>query len=322
MDGLISVIVPVYNVEEYLPCCIESIIKQTYRNLEIIIVDDGSTDCSLKICQKYSEKDKRIHLYTKINGGLSSARNLGLDKANGDFVSFVDSDDWIELSMYETLIKNLLDSHADMAVCQIFNCDYKKLKKIPTQDDGKKIILKGFYTYLNYIFAPQKPEIRFEVWNKLYKKNLVNDIRFKNSQIFEDIYYTRKVLETAKSIVCINIPLYNYRVNRPGSTCRSFDISRLSKQDELNDIIKILDDGNHPDLLRKYVDYTMNTTLEFFCAANYFGGSEDEKKMICDRFNKYYEFCLNNDFIIHFKYRLFNFSHSLYYFFKKIKNIL
>ena len=117
MGNLISIIVAIYNVDQYLEQCIDSIINQSYKNLEIILVNDGSTDNSKNICDYYSEIDKRIKVVHKKNGGVSSARNTGIDIATGDYIAFVDSDDYLELNMYETMINNLEQNQCDMGVC-------------------------------------------------------------------------------------------------------------------------------------------------------------------------------------------------------------
>ena len=119
---LISVIVPVYNVESYLKVCVDSILAQTYENLEIILVDDGSKDSSGKMCDEYAEKDARIKVVHKKNGGVSSARNKGLDVASGEYIGFVDSDDSTKPNMFEILYKNMVTSDADVSVCKANNC--------------------------------------------------------------------------------------------------------------------------------------------------------------------------------------------------------
>lgn len=119
MNNLISVIVPVYKVEKYIKKCIESIINQTYENLEIILVDDGSPDNCGKICDEYAKKDKRIKVIHKENGGVSSARNLGLEKSNGQYITFIDSDDWIEEEYCEILLTTLKEQNADCAICRL-----------------------------------------------------------------------------------------------------------------------------------------------------------------------------------------------------------
>ena len=141
MENLISIIVPVYNVENYLRKCVDSIINQSYKNLEIILVDDGSTDSSGKICDEYSLKDSRIKVIHKKNGGLSDARNAGMEIASGDFWGFVDSDDYIDSDMYSVLLENLLGAEADLSACgRIFTYDGKE---IPEYSENNPVTLSG-----------------------------------------------------------------------------------------------------------------------------------------------------------------------------------
>ena len=152
MNGLISVIVPVYNCDRYLPKCLDSILSQSYKNIEIICIDDKSTDNSLGICETYSEKDKRIRIIKrKSNGGLSCARNMGIDASKGDYIAFVDSDDWIDKDFIKVLYENMVDNDADLSVASISysnieipyhgNEDVKVLTK-----SGKELLLEMFVT--------------------------------------------------------------------------------------------------------------------------------------------------------------------------------
>ena len=211
---LISVIVPIFQVEKYLDKCISSIISQTYHNLEIILVDDGSTDNCSQICEKYKELDNRIKVIHKQNGGLSQARNVGLEIATGDFIGFVDSDDWIEPNMYETLISTLFEMNADIAVCG-YQDEYEGINSILhditsfkrnqyTPEEALRKILKG------------KSFISIMVWNKLYKKAVLADISFPEGKIYEDNLWTPLVIGNAKTIASINYPLYHY-LNREES---------------------------------------------------------------------------------------------------------
>ena len=131
---LISVIVPVYNVENYLPRCLDSIINQTYTNLEILLVDDGATDNSGKLCDEYAQKDNRIRVFHKENGGVSSARNMGLDNATGEYIAFVDSDDYIDKCMYEIMLNSSVQNNADIVVCGYLSQSIKTKKA--AQTDG------------------------------------------------------------------------------------------------------------------------------------------------------------------------------------------
>lgn len=206
---LISVIVPVFQVEKYLEKCISSILNQTYHNLEIIIVDDGSTDNCPIICDKFQAVDTRIKVIHRRNGGLSQARNDGLMLAKGDFISFVDSDDWIESNMYEVLMSALIESCADIAVCNYQNdyetknniqCNMESYeKKEYTSEEALKLIINS------------DGYIKSFVWNKLYRKSILPETNFPKGKIYEDTLWTTKTIGNAKLIVCINCHLYHYQ---------------------------------------------------------------------------------------------------------------
>jgi glycosyltransferase involved in cell wall biosynthesis len=207
-NSLISIIIPVFQVEKYLDKCLSSIINQTYKNLEIIIIDDGSTDNCPEICNKYQAEDSRIKVIHKNNEGLSRTRNIGLSLARGEFVSFVDSDDWIETNMYEVLITELKKSNVDIVVCS-YQVEYEdknneknKFESIEKRQYTSEEALKMIINSDGYIMS--------FVWNKLYRKSLLNDINFIDGKIHEDTLWTAKVIGKAKLIKCINYPFYHY----------------------------------------------------------------------------------------------------------------
>ena len=174
---LISIIVPIYNVEKYLTECVDSIIKQTYKNLEIILVDDGSTDHSKDICDQYVKIDTRIRVIHKVNGGLSSARNAGIDIANGNYYMFIDSDDYIKEDMVELLYSVMIENQCDMTICNIIrfydNGDVKPLYRV--EKDGLCLDnLDKFETL-----------VQPSVCNKLFNKNLFCFIRFPEGKFYE-----------------------------------------------------------------------------------------------------------------------------------------
>ncbi len=215
-EPLISVIVPVYNVEKYVAKCLDSIINQTYKNLEIIVVDDGSTDNSYSVCCSYAEKDDRIVLLQQPNGGQASARNYGIENAGGDYVGFVDSDDWIEPCMYEAMISAVKDSDCAVAVCGRYNVD---------EDTGEK---RTQFTSENAKIWDRAEAIgNFLVWNdidssvcdKLFPMEFVKDQRFCGTMVGEDMMFVYEVLKMAHSVVQIGLPMYNY-LQRSGSTSR------------------------------------------------------------------------------------------------------
>lgn len=230
MKSLISIIVPIYNVENYLTKCIDSILKQTYSNLEIILVDDGSTDSCGLICDKYKEKDERIIVIHKKNGGLSDARNAGLDVATGNYIMFTDSDDYISEKMVELLYNNIIKNNADISICDYAknfsnNIVYNKYSK-------KEFIVEGDekFNYVNneyYIVTVVQ-------WNKLFKKEIFDGLRYKKGKINEDEFIICSQLDRACRISYYLEPLYYY-LQRENSIMGKFRIQRY-------DIIQAFDE--------------------------------------------------------------------------------
>lgn len=220
-DPLISVIVPIYNVEKYLNKCVDSIINQEYTNLEIILVDDGSPDNCGRICDEYKGKDSRIKVIHKENGGLSSARNAGLDIATGDYIGFVDSDDYIEPDMYSKLLQAIAKENCSLAICgtaYVF-------------EDGKRIekTLAGNVLVMNFEEAlTEMNQYRYfdmGAWSKLYNAKLFADIRFPVGRLSEDFFIMFKIFDKAQKIVFVSDPVYNY-VQRKDSISRGKKINR------------------------------------------------------------------------------------------------
>lgn len=322
----ISVIIPVYKVEPYLRQCLDSVLNQTYNNLEVILVDDGSPDGCPAICDMYALRDSRVTALHSSNGGQSRARNRALDcPVTGDYIAFVDSDDWLEPNMYEVLLKELKENDADIAVCQLYTNKNLENKRIPTGDNGERIVYDNFNDYCDNFFVPCQYEMRFEVWNKLYKKEVVDGLRFEVGKIYEDILYTKCAFEKARRVVCINTPLYNYRVGRPGSTISSFNISRLSKVDSIDPFIKYFANHGNKRLEQKYVYYAMNAILELYLLAQRHHASIKDKQALKMRFVQYYKYSQTKSMPIKTKFKVFNFSPVAYRFISscitKLKNL-
>lgn len=214
MLELVSVIIPVYNVEKYLYRCLNSVLAQSYKKLEIIVVNDGSKDNSLKILCEFAEKDARINVIDKENEGVAKARNTGIDAANGRYLVFVDSDDYIEKNMIEVLV-NLLEQHqVDMSLCKI--SESGSIFKNQTY-------LEHFYNHhdlMEGIFKDQ--EISSHPVNKLYKKELFDFIRYPENTIVEDMAIAHHLLRNVKSAVLTEAPLYIYDTTRITSTSNSY----------------------------------------------------------------------------------------------------
>lgn len=209
---LISIIVPVYNVKEYLEKCLDSICSQTYKNLEIIVVDDGSTDGSGEICDSYAQSDTRIKVFHQPNAGQSAARNKALGMAQGELLGFVDSDDWIEKDMYEFLYRLMVESDADISVCSHY---------VETGTKTKVRHSSGTFTAFSRDEAIRAlvvdKRIRNYMWDKLFKRQLFDGISFPENRVFEDIAVSYLIFHKAGLVVMQDSPKYHY-LKREGST--------------------------------------------------------------------------------------------------------
>ena len=229
---MISVVIPVYNTEKYLPRCIESVLAQTYRDLDVILVDDGSPDNSGKICDEYAEKDGRVRVFHKENGGVSSARNHGLEKArekSSEYIGFIDSDDWIEPEMYEKLLNVLIETNADIAAC----CEKTEF----TKEDNRQEIKAGrrqsgecleptVYNRDEAVRALLKLDISTFVHDKLYKAHLFTGIAFPEGKVYEDLATVYKLILASERTVVLWEILYHY-VRNPGSITHNKSMKSL-----------------------------------------------------------------------------------------------
>lgn len=227
---LITIIVPVYNIEDYLERCIYSVINQTYRNLQIILVDDGSTDCSGKICDELALKDQRIRVIHKENGGLSDARNAGIDFAEGKYIGFVDGDDYVDNDMYEVLHTAICNAHADIASCGIRQKSaYGDVIKCSSESQ----VLDKMQAYETFFI--QNDSIECSCCNKLFNKSIFETLRFKKGIQSEDLEFLYRAFDIIKLLVCIDEVKYHY-IYREGS------ISAKPINENSMDTIKIFDD--------------------------------------------------------------------------------
>ena len=213
MMPAISVIVPIYNVEKYLPQCLDSIIRQTFSNIEIICVNDGSTDNSSEILADYAQKDSRIKIVDKKNGGLSSARNAGMKVATGEFISFIDSDDWIDETMLEKLYNNIVFLDTDISICAVHQFDEEKQQL----DDTNAYFTLGYFdkSFDNKVFSYIDAKdflmnVCVMAWNKLYRKSFLDECQaeFPDGLIFEDgPFFFSIFFKTKKSFYCKRFPI-------------------------------------------------------------------------------------------------------------------
>lgn len=265
---LISVIVPVYNVETYLRQCIESIVGQSYKNLEIILVDDGSKDNSGKICDDYARKDKRIKVIHKKNGGLSDSRNVGITVATGNYIAFVDSDDWIEKNMYEKMYNQCNKFKADICVCGFFR-EYKDRaisegnfgERVYDAEDALRELIKGTV-------------IKDHAGTKLYKKSLWDNVEYPVGKVYEDIRTTYKIVQKSKVVCLLPESMYHYR-QRKGSIARSgFSEQKVEWLEAVKEM-----EGNIKKTTSKYDEILYKRIMEVECSLlrEYFLYSTEEQ---------------------------------------------
>lgn len=251
---MISVIVPIYNAEQYLRTCVESICGQTYHDLEIILVNDGSTDHSLDICNALAEKDNRIEVIHKQNSGPSESRNMGLDIAKGEYIAFVDSDDCMHPRMLEILLSALIDTDSDIAMCDFQYADNQYAKLQERENSDIKIYKEDEMFELLW-----SENVKIVVqWNKLYKKKIFSDLRFPVGKINEDTYIAHRQLNHCKQLVYVDQKLYVY-VQRPGSIMATMSRKRI------NDTIEAYEDR-----------------IRFFLERNRYKEAERTKKSMLD----------------------------------------
>ena len=240
----LSIIIPIYNVEDFLPQCLDSVINQTHPNLEIILVNDGSTDSCGEIGEEYAAKDPRIKVIHKENGGLSDARNAGLKIATGDFISFIDSDDFVAVDFCEKLLETLLENTADVAECDFLAFENDRdLEKFST-DTKEKIEVFETEAALELLM---KEYFKQTVWNKLYRREVLGDFEFPVGKINEDEFWTYKVFGNAKKIVKIPDVLYFYRQQEGSIMAQQYSIKRLDGLTALQERIDYMKE-NFPNL--------------------------------------------------------------------------
>lgn len=258
MKPLISVIVPVYNKEDFISSTVESLLAQTYHDIEIILVNDGSKDKSLEICNKLSAKDRRIKVVDKDNGGVSSARNAGLRAASGEYIGFVDGDDSVLPQMYESLIENTEKYKVDVSVCG-FLCGGDKIS------GGK-----GLYEPKDFIKKNMK---RLNVWNKLFKRELLKKLYFNESLSYaEDMLFCFEALLRAKKVFADERSFYLYNVNQRSATRQVFSSKQMASFKVFkillqNEVVK--QDASLSKALKMYKTYNMVGFLRAFTEAGY-----------------------------------------------------
>lgn len=279
---MISVIVPIYNVEEYINRCISSIVNQTYRDLEIILVDDGSPDNCPKICDDWANKDNRIKVIHKKNGGLSDARNVALDIAVGSYVTFVDGDDFIDINYINVLYRNLITNNADISTV-----NFERVFQYVELANDKKIYKSTTYTTREALLDMLlMKNLTQTAWGKLYKIELFSKLRYPKGALYEDLAIAYKLLVLTKKVVYCEESLYKYFIRKDSIMQREFSINQYVEIQFIEESMSIVE-NKYPELhveirIRKVVSYfqTLYRILSSKDRGEYIAEQETVMKMI------------------------------------------
>lgn len=229
MNSLISIVVPIYNVEQYLQKCVDSLINQTYKNLEIILVDDGSPDNCPKICDEYAKQDSRIKVIHKENGGLSDARNAGMKIATGEYISFIDSDDWIKSEMVEDMYNRIIEDNSDLVSSGVLWVDEDGVE-IRNATVSENCVLNTEQAMTELI---NDGKLKQHVWNKLYKADLIKNIPFDKGKYHEDVFWSYKVIGEAERISIEKNSYYFYVQRSESIMGEKYSAKRLDALDAM-----------------------------------------------------------------------------------------
>lgn len=284
---LVSIIVPVYNVEKYVSRCVESLLVQKYNNIEILLVDDGSTDKTGKICDKYAELDHRVRVFHKKNGGLSDARNYALDRIKGKYVTFVDGDDFVTEDYIEVLLNLIIDTSSEISIC-INNLIYDddSIKHVYRNFNGRKIITKNSFKMLEIMLYQKKFDTNACI--KMYKSSLFDDIRFPVGKLYEDLDTIYKVFLKAKNITYINKEMYFYFQRSTSIVGKPFSQEDMYAVEAINKMLKCL----------KQIDYKekLNGKLKRACISKLLSVNFYilRRTKLDEKYAKYNDICIKN----------------------------
>lgn len=318
MSDLISVIVPIYKVEKYLDKCIASIIGQKYRELEIILVDDGSPDSCGEICDRYSAIDSRIKVFHQKNGGVSDARNTGIMQATGKYLSFVDGDDYIEPDMIEILYNNLTDNNADISICNYHTLGEKtgaEHKEITISEGvwDRQTFWENYYSKNQYYCVV--------LWNKLFKRELFYGLSFPKGRISEDAWIMGDVIKKCTRIYACDRECYTYLKRGDSSMADGLLVSWLSAVEACIERMKLFEADSDYSNMGKNVSYIMRTMVNIRVNSGYAKADMEEyyiavKKKCKSMYRCYRKYCGAK---IRLQYVLFVSNEKLYKFLMNCK---
>lgn len=289
MEDKISIIIPIYKVEKFLDQCIRSVVTQTHRNIEIILVDDGSPDHCPEMCDEWAKKDCRIKVIHKANGGLSDARNAGLEVASGDYIAFVDSDDWIMPKMYEKMLLVIQLEQADICACNIKSCyaDHEEEWGCNEYTVGKSEQI------LDMLYSDTKFPV--SAWNKLYRRKCWEELRFPVGKICEDAFTTFKLIYNAKRIVQVPEAFYCYRIRPQSIMTSAFSLQKMDEEEAWRTNYQFIE-MHYPNLYNKAYRFYLQKVHVLIQAI-----SKEQRQEYIQQFNYLKDIMKNNLRFIMFK---------------------
>ncbi len=324
MKPRISVIVPVYRVEDYLPRCIDSILEQTYTNLDVILVDDGSDDACPRICDAYAKKDVRVRVIHQENKGLSAARNVGIESAVGELLFFVDSDDHMHNHTLEILWTQLMANGSSIAVCR-----HRRMFGLARAvDEPAGTVGTSVMSGLEAVESiyPTLESYRIMIMGKLFQKKIFDHNRFLPNVSCEDNYIIHHLYYAADKVVFIDTPLYYYTIRETSIMHRPYTMNRLDDIGAVEDRISFLTGKADKTLLSAvYIDYLEKLIMHFYFVKSAFPEKKDVRKMLLCKFRPAYRRSvkqLNLSAVKKLKYGIFSVSSMLYKLLNKMASLL
>lgn len=309
MSPLISVIIPVYKVEGYLTACVESVLNQTYRNIEVILVDDGSPDSCPRMCDDFSTRDSRIRVIHKENGGLSSARNAGIDAARGEYLAFLDSDDLWTPVFLERLHAALTEADADFSVCLFRRFQGEAPTELPRQAETESLTQREAFECL---FNARNENI-VVAWNKLYHTKLFNAIRYPVGKIHEDEAAIHEIIGAAERVAWVEEAHYLYRQTPNSITTAKFNLKRLDEMYAKEQRIAFFEERGMHDLADRTKIIYLNNLMRLYrtvqAAVEDRAAAKDACRKLHARFCEIYKPELIRDQGVKFRVRCFLFRH-------------
>ena len=286
-DNLISVIVPIFNSEKYLDECINSIVCQTYANIEILLVDDGSEDSSKIICKKWEDRDERVRLITQKNGGVAKARNTGIENSKGALLLMVDSDDYIAPNMIESLYNGYLCTEADIVICD-YEQGIDREYSFSVNDSDFRVF--DFETIMKRVYADGHDALRFiSPWGKLYNADLFASIRYPEGKIFEDIYVTHQLLQKARKVAVVDQKYVYYYRHDDSIMHRPFHLGKLDYLDALKERIGFFQSNGYSQLEKDAYEEYLHSLIWEYSRVRDILHDKEAKKEICNRFREVYK---------------------------------